>query len=612
MRPTRRGWLSLGLCVVAAGLLRAPAGAQASALVTATAPEGGAFPQIRFFVSVDDAQGFRVLALPPTSFQILEDGATAPSFEIREIDVGVRVVYTVNAVAPMRRRDPLGRTRYEVLREALEQAWQAAPPGGASDDVSLVTPEGALAVNQARHADLVDTLRGAQPAFESPAGYGLLIGALDYASTPAPVAGMESHLVFLTTLVDQPVDQDLANAVAAAEDLGITLHAVLVGTPEQALVLEAVRLREAVIATGGTFTVFDPERGLDGLVDFLTSRRTRYEVIYDSMAQASGSHSVEVILQAEDLAGRSAPVTFEARVLPPEAAFIQPPTRIVRKTDNPNVPLTDIPPVRQTLPILVTFPDGHPRALTQARLLVDGEAVETRSAPPFDQLTWDLSGLLESGRHRVQASVVDQQGLEATTEAVMVEVTVIPGPQGWEALQPAAIPLGVTFLLALGLVGVVNAWLALGEPVVLEGRPAPSRPLGRARLGVRPRDLPPEALLILLREDGREGTPFGWDGADLLIGTDPSLCGFLLDDPSVSPLHARLVRRAGGSSLLRDQNSVAGTWVNGRPIDDQGAALEHDDIVHFGRAAVRFRLTTPARRAVVRFRPRDLTPTESA
>jgi hypothetical protein len=421
---------------------------------------------------------------------------------------------------------------------------------------------------------------------------------------------MESHLVFLTTLVDQPVEPDLANAVAAALDLGITLHAVLVGTPEQALVLEAVRLREAVLATGGTFEVFDPDRGLTGLVDFLASRRTRYEAVYESPAQSSGAHTVEVVLQAEDLVGQSAPVLFDVDVLPPEVALIQPPTRIVRKTDNPNVPLTDIPPVSQMIPLLVTFPDGHRRSLTEAQLLVDGEAVETRTAAPFDQLTWDLSGMLESGRHRLQASVVDQLGLRATTEAVMVDVTVVPGPQGWEALRPAAFPLGVTFLLALGLVGAMQAWVALGEPMVLEGSAAAPRPLGRARLGVRPRDLPPEAVLVPLREDGSDGVPFAWDGADLLIGTDPSLCGFLLDDLSVSPLHARLVRRAGGSCLLRDQNSVAGTWVNGRPVDDMGVALEHDDIFHLGRVAVRFRLTTPPHKAVVRFRPKSATPPE--
>jgi hypothetical protein len=612
MRPTRLGWLGLGLCLLASGLLPGPAGAQASAVVTATAPAAEAFPQIRFFVSVDDAQGLRVPALPPTSFQILEDGIPVPSFELRETDIGVRVVYAVNAVAPMRRRDPLGRTRYEVLREALIAAWDGATGGTQPDDVSLVVPEGALASHLTGHTGLSDILFSAEPSFSSPTGYGLLIGALDYASTPAAAPGMESHLVFLTTLVDQPVEQDLANAVAAAEDLGIVLHAVMVGTPEQSLVLEAVRLREAVIASGGTFTVFDSTRGLDDLVDFLVSRRTRYEVVYDSMVQTTGTHAVEVLLQADDLVGQSEPATFDVRIQPPEVAFVQPPSRIVRKTDNPNVPLTDIPPTTQVLPLLLTFPDGHSRPLIEAQLLVDGQAVETLNEPPFDRLTWDLSGLLETGRHRVQATIVDRQGLQATTEAVMIEVEVIPGPQGWGALRPAALPLTASFLIALAFVGLVNAWVALGRESTLEGGPSILRPLQRARLGARPRDLPPEALLIPVRDDGSESSAFAWDGSDLLIGTDPSLCGLLLDDPSVSPLHARLVRRAGGNCVVRDQNSVSGTWVNGEQVDDQGRTLQHNDLVHFGRSAIRFRMTTPARLPVVRFHPRSSSTPETS
>ena len=88
MRPTRLGWLGLGLCLLASGLRPGPAGAQAAAIVTATAPVAEAFPQIRFFVSVDDAQGLRVPALPPTSFQILEDGTSILGFELSEIDIG--------------------------------------------------------------------------------------------------------------------------------------------------------------------------------------------------------------------------------------------------------------------------------------------------------------------------------------------------------------------------------------------------------------------------------------------------------------------------------------------------------------------------------------------
>lgn len=610
MRAARLGGLALGLCLLASGRPMSPALAQATALVTATAPSAEAFPQIHFFLSVDDAQGVRLGALPPTSFTLLEDGIPVSSFELRETAVGVRIVYAINAVTPMRRRDPLGRTRYSIVKEALLEAWRAGPGAPALDDLSLVTSDGARAAHETTHAGLAAALAGYQPAFSQPSGYGLLIGALDYASSPPPRPGMESHLVFVTPLVDQPVEQDLANAVAAAKELHTVLHTILIGTPEQSLVLEAVRLREATIATGGTFTVFDPERGLVGVVDYLSSRRTRYEVNFLSQAQTSGLHTVEVRLQTEAFQGQSEPVTFDVQLQPPQAAFVQPPTRIVRRTDNPNVPLTDIPPVQQTLSLLVTFPDGHARSLVEAQLLVDGTAVETRDQPPFDTLTWDLSTILESGRHRVQAAVVDRQGLRATTEAVMVEVQVIPGPQGLGALRPAAFSLAASFLLAFSAIGWINLWVTLGRQPDWIGTLIP-RPLRRARLSVHPRGLPPEAFLIPLREDGSQGTPYAWDGADLTIGSDPSQCGLLFDDPSVSPIHARLVRRASGTCLLRDQNSVAGTWVNDEPVPGDGRALEHNDRVHLGRVALRFRWTTPPTVATVRLRRRSPAPPET-
>jgi hypothetical protein len=613
MRAARLGGLALGLCLLVSGLLTTSARAQATALVRTTAPVADGFPEIRFYLSVDDPQGLRVPALPSTSFTLLEDGQPVPDFNIRETEVGVRIVYALNAFSPMRRRDPLGQTRFDIVRSALMDAWDLAPGGSALDDLSLVTPKGALITHQSTQAALGEALTAYVPAFDPPTGYGLLIGALDLASSPPPRPGMETHLVFITTLVDQSVEQDLTNAVAAALQLHTVLHAVLVGTPEQALVLEAVRLREAALATGGTFTILDPTRGLTSLAERLFSRRTRYEVGYLSLAQTSGSHTVEVRLATEELQGQSEPVSFDVQLQPPQTAFVQPPTRIVRQTDNPNVPLTDIPPTQQSLSLLTTFPDSHPRDLVEAQLLVDGVVVDTQNEGPFDTLTWDLSTILETGRHRVQASVVDRQGLKATTEALLVDVQVVPGPQGLAALRPAAIPLAASFLVAFSLVGWVNLWVALSRRQDWTGALAGvARPLRRARLGVQARGLPPEAVLVRAAPDGVEGTAFEWDGSDLLIGSDPSQCGLLLDDPSVSPIHARLVRRASGVGLLRDQNSVAGTWVNDDLVPETGRALEHNDVIYVGRVAFRFRWLTPPTVATVRFHAARRAPPESA
>ncbi len=64
-----------------------------------------------------------------------------------------------------------------------------------------------------------------------------------------------------------------------------------------------------------------------------------------------------------------------------------------------------------------------------------------------------------------------------------------------------------------------------------------------------------------------------------------------LDDPSVSGLHARIIRLANGDYIIKDQGSTAGTWVNYSLISDDGHILMHGDIISLGRVQYRFTLT---------------------
>jgi pSer/pThr/pTyr-binding forkhead associated (FHA) protein len=64
-----------------------------------------------------------------------------------------------------------------------------------------------------------------------------------------------------------------------------------------------------------------------------------------------------------------------------------------------------------------------------------------------------------------------------------------------------------------------------------------------------------------------------------------------LDDPSVSPLHARL-KEKGGEYFLSDEKSVAGTWVNYEQLTGP-RSLNHGDVIHFGRLSYRFMLRKP-------------------
>ena len=68
-------------------------------------------------------------------------------------------------------------------------------------------------------------------------------------------------------------------------------------------------------------------------------------------------------------------------------------------------------------------------------------------------------------------------------------------------------------------------------------------------------------------------------------------------------MHARLIRQAAGDYLLRDQGSVAGTWVNFELVPDEGRHLKHGDLIYVGRARFRFRLPTPPPPPDVRINP---------
>jgi pSer/pThr/pTyr-binding forkhead associated (FHA) protein len=78
------------------------------------------------------------------------------------------------------------------------------------------------------------------------------------------------------------------------------------------------------------------------------------------------------------------------------------------------------------------------------------------------------------------------------------------------------------------------------------------------------------------------------------FGSDPLEAKHVLDDATVSPLHARLdVRR--GTFTLADLGSSSGTWVNGERLSAP-RILRHGDVIRFGRLSFQFLLRKPPTR----------------
>jgi hypothetical protein len=97
-------------------------------------------------------------------------------------------------------------------------------------------------------------------------------------------------------------------------------------------------------------------------------------------------------------------------------------------------------------------------------------------------------------------------------------------------------------------------------------------------------------MRLVITGGGKIGRSFNVTKAAATIGR-VQVCDIVLDDPSVSPLHAR-IERAGGTFLLRDQGSENGTYVNERLITEPHP-LAYGEVIRVGVFTLRVE-PTPA------------------
>jgi pSer/pThr/pTyr-binding forkhead associated (FHA) protein len=81
--------------------------------------------------------------------------------------------------------------------------------------------------------------------------------------------------------------------------------------------------------------------------------------------------------------------------------------------------------------------------------------------------------------------------------------------------------------------------------------------------------------------------------ADMTLGREADAVDVILDDPSVSRLHARIRRNAAGEYWLYDEGSIMGTFLNYERLGLAPRRMQHGDVVQIGRVTLRFRLELP-------------------
>jgi hypothetical protein len=536
-------------------------------------------------------------------------------------------VVAINPGPALAVRDANAIPRFTKIVDALRQ-WVETQPDDSRDDLSLISLSGSL-ITHAKPRDWFVSLDAFKPDFRNttPNLQTLAIALETVAVTPQP--GIKRAVLFITPHMDDPsIDTTVGPLIQSAVDSKVRVFVWFVDGEPYFNSPSANAFRSLALQTSGSFFAFSGTETVPDLNTELAPLHRIYEITYTSALNTSGEHTLGVEVESPQGTLEARDETFRVEIQPPNPILVAPPLQIKRQP-SPDDPYNEeaLIPVRQTLDILVEFPDGHLRKLKRTALYVDGQLVDENTAEPFETFTWDIRQYHESGQHEIVVQAEDVLGLQKSSIGMPISLTVVHPPGGMEGLLgryreylvPGAMGLAGFALLVILLRGRVASALfkrrrikrkqfedPLTQPVVaLTEPPAPAKnakkstTVPRRSLWFRPKpavrlpDAP--AYLIRLTNGGEPAStaPIPVQEKEMTFGTDPVQSLRVLDDPSISPLHARIKRNGEGAFHIYDHGSVAGTWVNYEPVTREGRRLTHGDRIHFGQLMYRFDLYRP-------------------
>ncbi len=606
-----------------------PASAQSQAQVDLYALQTDAFPAMTAALDVFDASGGFVSGLSAENITVLEDDQPRPLDSLQELQPGVQFVLAINPGPIFAIRDSNAVSRYDKIAAPLRD-WAAARPAEAADDLSLVTTDGLVSLHMKSASDFLDVLAAYQPDSRviTPS-LNTLSRALDIAAEPTAQSGMKRAVLFITPLPEGEAIPTLQSLAARAAQLKIRVYVWMVAPKDYFSTSGAIALKDLAAQTGGQAFPFSGAEALPDLETYLISLRHTYTLTYTSAIKTPGSHTLTIQVDLQGQTASAAPLIFDLDVQPPNPILVSLPEQIVRQSpDVKSNNLTTFAPTEEKIEIIVEFPDGHPRPLVRTTLYVDGIIADENTSEPFDKFTWNLNSYTSSGQHNLQVEAVDSLGLSKVSLGVPVTVTVVKPPRGLQVflVRNSLWIAGGAVLLAGAALGLIlfaggrlhrasNTARGLKRKMRLDPLTQPISPradrVGAVRSTYSAQGLTAEkpglqlpwarrrknapAYLVRLKSDGQPVTapPIPLTGSEMTFGANPTQATHVLDDPSVSPLHARLKKERDGEFYLLDQNSIAGTWVNYEPVKNEPRRLNHGDILHLGQLSYRFMLRKP-------------------
>ena len=591
-----------------------PSLAQGGLRAVLSQPDLSQFPSLTTYVDVYDSQNNFVSNLTADQFTLEENGSERTINEVTRIEPGLHTILALNLGPTLSNKVNEDTTRYEDIIFILT-SWLENLQSQASNLYSFTSNERALIQHSSNPQELLQALQTYQPnLYNFEADQTSLTYAIDVASQEPQLANHAKQAIFYITPL--PIDSELDQIpilAARAVDIGIPVYVWLVANETSSNSQAADALRDLAEKTGGQFFLYNEKVEAPNPETYLSALRYTYRLRYTSAINQSGFHRIKVAVERGVQQTETEDVAFQIELLAPVVTIIALPPQIQLVWIDTEEGGQVLKPDFITLQISVTFPDGYPRQLKYSRLVVDGQEIIKIDQQPFEWLGWPLGSFRVTALHNIQVEVEDILGFQGQSSAREVEIIVNQRYTGFWGGFTNFVNSGGWILFAVLLVfGGLVAYLnqrrhnprlatAGAEPALTFSEdpltqqvfaPAESSQVSETDSIYEPLQLIPQ-LVLLSSDSSKEplkGSAIQLVAIDTTIGSDPAQVNLFLDDPSISPVHARIHRTSQGTLILADMGSERGTLVNYAPISKKGTVLQNNDLIHFGEVAYRYEL----------------------
>lgn len=604
---TRRATLTLLAGLFMAGLAVFGAAAQAGTVFFVNNIDSSGFPVVSFDLRAVELGNKTVGDLSTNNLTVYENGQPAADLEVTPKQDGpITYVFVI---------DQGHFANYSTFGvNNFRQAVSALVSGGFfKDGVDTVTVMVRQNVDTDQTVTLLPATQSGSDLTTWAAAFGFdrttgatkgLLGvedALNQVKSQVPETGSQTTVVlYFTRFIEDPNATVAPTSATNTAALASAQHTSIYVFQTDLSQARADALQLLSAGSGGVYTALS--RG--GFLSQVTSayqvidaERNHYTVSYRSAVPDSGRREITINTPTRPTEGTVG--SYEVSPQPPAVTITEPTANSTIRREA-TVSQDNATPVydtsRKQVTAQVSWPDGFPRHLTAAQLFVNGNLEDTADITP-DQttidFTWDMSDLITVGTApaTLRVTVTDELGMTGEGDTT-VDVEVAPPPTpagGLLGSVPTAAAIGVPVLCLLILLGLA---VLGGAFFLLRGRSKPSghieaEPEAQVMRTMFAAEMPELALATLNVLEG----PSGMIGERLKIttlkvgiGRDPNQADitFYSDaESSVSRLHCIIELSDDNAFRLTDNNSSAGTRLNGRRIqpDSPVVMADGDEIV---------------------------------